>query len=75
MYTPNQWADPGDVDKKMSVIQFVDLSGKRISGPLKYDKNVDTIPLNLVEAVEDGVCDDEDYEGNYGIVSLCFSLL
>lgn len=67
---PDEWADPDDVEKEMSITNFVDLAGKPISSTLEYDGETDTIPGELTEYVEDGVCDEQDYEGYQGNVRI-----
>lgn len=66
--SPREYTMVDVEERDMSIENFVDMEGKLISDELDIDEETETIPGNLAEIVEDGPCDDEEYEGYQGNV-------
>ena len=60
--------------REMTIEHFVDLDGDLICDNLEYKEEAETIPTDLTEVVESGECDEQEYEGYMGNVSVALPL-
>lgn len=60
-----------EIEHRTATIEhFVDLDGELIAQGLQFDSERETIPEDLTEQVEDGQCDEQEFEGYMGNVRL-----
>ena len=56
-------------DREMTIKNLVDLEGRKLQEQLDFDEESEVIPDDLMEDVENGAHDGQDYEGYMGNVS------
>ena len=56
-------------DREVTIENLVDLEGRKLQQQLNFDEKSEVIPHNLMEDVESGAHDEQDYEGYMGNVS------
>lgn len=61
--------DDDEMERSTNISNLVDLDGKLICANMSLSEDDDTIPRDLVESLESGDYDDQQYEGYQGNVS------
>lgn len=56
-------------DRTTTIKNLVDLGGVKISNSVEFDDEKECIPSDLIDTLEEGEWDDQDYEGYQGNVS------